>query len=90
MQEERPQDSSCYLMYPETQLLTQCLKKQHARKKNKEEAAECAKVLDIALKEAKENHIRNRFPKRNRMSLLRVSFSKSSTTQKYIFLRVMS
>lgn len=79
-------------MYPETQLLTQCLKKQHARKKkkNKEEAAECAKVLDIALKEAKENHIRNRFPKRNRMSLLRVSFSKLLTTQKYIFLRVMS
>ncbi|XP_073741643.1 small ribosomal subunit protein eS6-like [Callorhinus ursinus] len=56
------------------------LKKQHT-KKNKEEAAEYAKLLAKRMKEAKEKH-QEQIAKRRRLSSLRASTSKSESSQK--------
>uniref|UniRef100_A0A8C9DDY0 40S ribosomal protein S6 n=1 Tax=Prolemur simus TaxID=1328070 RepID=A0A8C9DDY0_PROSS len=56
------------------------LKKQHT-KKNKEEAAEYAKLLAKRMKEAKEKH-QQQIAKRRRLSSLRASTSKSEPRQK--------
>ncbi|MXQ86005.1 hypothetical protein E5288_WYG010285 [Bos mutus] len=56
------------------------LKKQHT-KKNKEEAAEYAKLLAKRMKEAKEKR-QEQIAKRRRLSSLRASTSKSESSQK--------
>jgi small subunit ribosomal protein S6e len=56
------------------------LKKQ-CTKKNKEEAAEYAKLLTKRMKEAKEKH-QEQIAKRRRLSSLRASTSKSESSQK--------
>ena len=56
------------------------LKKQRA-KKNKEEAAEYAKLLAKRMQEAKENR-QEQMAKRHRLSSLRASTSKSESSQK--------
>uniref|UniRef100_A0A452U0M3 Small ribosomal subunit protein eS6 n=1 Tax=Ursus maritimus TaxID=29073 RepID=A0A452U0M3_URSMA len=56
------------------------LRKQHT-KKNKEEAAEYAKLLAKRMKEAKEKH-QEQIAKRRRLSSLRASTSKSESSQK--------
>jgi len=62
------------------------LKKQHT-KKNKEEAAEYAKLLAKRMKEAKEKR-QEQIVKRRRLSSLRASTSKSESSQKRDVLRV--
>ncbi|KAG3259775.1 RPS6-like [Ictidomys tridecemlineatus] len=57
------------------------LKKQHT-KKNKEEAAEYAKLLAKRMKEAKEKHQKQMITKRRRLSSLRASASKFESSQK--------
>ena len=55
--------------------------KKHRTKKNKEEAAEYAKLLAKRMKEAKEKH-QEQIAKRCRLSSLRASTSKSESSQK--------
>ena len=62
------------------------LKKQRT-KKNKEEAAEYAKLLAKRMKEAKEKR-QEQIAKRRRLSSLRASTSKSESSQKWDVLRV--
>ncbi|VFV46838.1 40s ribosomal protein s6 [Lynx pardinus] len=71
---------SCYSTCPPTQTSAHCFKKE-CMKKNKEEAAEYAKLLAKRMKEAKEKH-QEQIAKRRRLTSLRASTSKPESSQK--------